>query len=111
MGALVKRVMTDAEWAHLMAIPLDNPERPNLRDRVPLSGSKLETRARKFTSLRPESFWGSTWRKLQEPEPPLEQRLNAIARRLGLGTRNNPPKPFDSGRSCLPGMEKWMDAA
>jgi len=94
-----------------MSLPVDNPDRPNLRDRVPLTGSKLETRARKFTTLRPESFWGSKWRELREPEPPLEQRLNAIARSLGVAPRQSKPVPFESGRSCLPGMEKFMDAA
>lgn len=72
----------------LMALPVDNPERPKLRDRVPLSTSKLAARALKLCTLKPASFWGSTARKLTEPEPPYRARLWALTGHLF--TRQSP---------------------
>jgi len=75
------------DFVRLMALPLD-VERQRLSDRVPIPAHKLDARARKFTTLQPESFWGSTARKLAEAEPPYEARLRALT--AHLMTRQSP---------------------
>jgi hypothetical protein len=62
--------------------------RPRLSDVVPLTGKKLAARARKLSTLRPESFWGSTARKLTEREPTYKARLWALTSHLF--TRQSP---------------------
>jgi hypothetical protein len=69
-------------------LPVTDPHRPKLTDRIGLKGAKLEARARKFLTLKPESFWGSTARQLSEPEPSYKARLWALTSHLF--TRQSP---------------------
>jgi hypothetical protein len=84
--ATATRIQED--FARLMALPVNNPERQRLSDRVPTPVKKLEARARKFTTLAPDSMWGSTARKIAEQEPPYAQRLRALTGHLF--TRQSP---------------------
>jgi len=91
----------DPHFEHLVGLPVDNPERPKLRDRIPLTGKKLEMRARKFTTLAPEfqrspepEWWNKT-----NPEPRYPAHVH--------GTKQLQCLPFESGDNTLPGMEDF----
>lgn len=97
-------------FAELMALPLDNPERPKLSDRVPIKPERLHARCRKFLTLGAVYSERETWcRRQLEAEPPYPQRLRAVC--PVKPTRQAPPLPFESGKNCLPGMELWAKAA
>ncbi len=81
-------VIPDGELGPLAKLPIIDPERPRLSDQVRLTGKRLETRARKFCTLLPESFWGSLARKLAEPTP---CQLDEVTRHLF--TRQSPCVP------------------
>ena len=85
----------------LLTAPLWRTDRPKLRDRVPLSGDKLAKAARKFLTLSAEYAERETFAKRREG--PWPRWVTPLA----SPTRQLPPKPFESGRNCLPGLEKW----
>jgi hypothetical protein len=82
-----------------MSLPLDNPERPRLRERVPFSQKKLDQMTRKFLTLAPEF----------KPNPiPIDQRplpKDPIYPAWCRGTRQLPCRPFESGSNTLPGLD------
>ncbi len=89
-------------WKHLKALPVDNPERQKLKDRVPGSAKSLERRTRKFLSLSPE-FQRVNPVPLDKIPLPQGPRYPAASH----GTRQSQPLPFESGTNTLPGMERF----
>lgn len=90
----------DIEAAKLLHATLDLP-RDNLRSRVCLSAKTLAQRAAKFLTLAEEYAKRRQFAR-DMAKPPYV--------RFGLaGTRQLKPSPFESGRNCLPGMERFMD--
>ena len=90
-------------FKRLMALPLDNPERQNLRDAVPFAPKTLATRAKKFTT--PAAFWvvpKHRWWDETNPKPAYPAWVK--------GTRQSPCLPFESGLNTLPGMEAYTGA-
>jgi hypothetical protein len=93
--------MGDAAHAVLMSLPVSNPERLSLRDRVPYSAKKLETLTRSWLSRSPEfhvkrkaQWWNTTNRD------PIYPSWTAKKTQL-------PCLPWESGNTCLPGMEAF----
>jgi hypothetical protein len=91
------------EFAALMALPVVNPERQSLRDRVPYSAKKLETLTRSWLSASPEftvkrkaQWWMDT------PSKPIYPAWTAKKTQA-------PCLPFESGRNVLPGMEAFAE--
>jgi hypothetical protein len=95
-----------ADFVRLMALPVNNPERQKLSDRVPTPVKKLDARARKFTTLQPESMWGSTARKLAEPEAPYAARLHALT--AHLFTRQSPCNLAIPGPTVADDMDAYI---
>lgn len=93
-------------FAALMALPVENPERPKLRELIPFKPEKLAAKTRKFLSLSPEFQRPNplpAWRRDPPKAPVYPTWTN--------GTRQSEPLPFESGRSTLPGMESFLDRA
>jgi hypothetical protein len=93
----------DKAFAELMALPVVNPERMSLRDRVPYSGKKLATLTKSWLSASPEftvkrkaQWWMDT------PKAPVYPAWTAKKTQLAC-------LPWESGNTCLPGME-WFAA-
>jgi hypothetical protein len=81
----------DPNLSHLMALPVHDPNRPRLRDRVGLRGSKLEARARKYLTWHEVYAERETFRKkMQEKEPSYRARLWSLTGHLF--TRQSPVK-------------------
>ena len=87
-------------FVRLMALPINDPERMTLRERVPGSDEAVIRRAMKYGSASPE-FRSPHVSVLDKPLPkkPIYPAW--------LGTRVSPPRPFESGKNCLPGMEAF----
>lgn len=57
------------EFAALMALPIDNPDRPKLSERVPIKPERLHARCRKFLTLGAVYAERETFRKRMHEKP------------------------------------------
>lgn len=88
-------------FTRLIALPVNDPLRPKLRDAVPYSAKVLDRMTRKY--LSPGALRGKpqtvAWWNVTNPEPiyPAWTRSKVQA----------PCKPFESGSNVLPGLESF----
>ena len=86
---------------YLMRLPIDNPERDKLRDRVPFGPKRLDQMTRKYLSLSPE------FHVRREPQWWMKTNPEPVYPACSRPPRPAPCKPFESGRNVLPGMEAF----
>jgi hypothetical protein len=87
----------------LMSLPLD-AERPRLRDRVPLSGAKLESRAAKYLTLADEYAKRRTFAR-DMANPPRRDPPNLFTRQLPRDPRHF--KDLHAGMSAAEYVAKF----
>lgn len=84
----------------LFSLPVIDPERPKLRDRVPIENDRLHAKCRKFLTLGKEYAERETFRR-QMDNPPAN-----VYPAWCKPTVQRKPLPFET-YGCLPGMEAF----
>lgn len=95
------KISTEA-FKKLFSLPVIDPERQKLRDRVPIPDDKLPTKCRKFLTLGKEYAEREHFARIMANPP-----ANVYPAWCKPTTQRKPP-PFET-RGCLPGMESFYE--